>query len=79
MKHTGMTEAEARAILRRAGYDELEPWLASQRWHVSPTGWRMWGLGGCMFEIAVADAGRLRITARPAGGDRVVWYVPYRR
>ena len=72
-----MTAAEARALLRRAGYDDLEPWLASQRWQLSLRGWHLSGMQGCRFDIEVASAGRLRITARPAGGDPIVWLVPY--
>jgi hypothetical protein len=71
-----MTEAEARALLRLAGYDDLEPWLASRRWQVSLRGWHLTGMAGCRFDIEVASAGRLRITARPAGGDPTVWMVP---
>jgi hypothetical protein len=74
-----MTEAEARDLLRRAGYDQLEPWLASQRWQHSIRGWHLSGLEGCRFDIEVTSEGRLRITARPAGGDREVWFVPYQR
>ena len=73
-----MTETEARAILRRRGYDDFEPWLASQRWQVSLRGWHLTGLQGCRFDIAVTSDGRLRITARPAGGDQEVWFVPYK-
>ena len=37
-----MTEAEARAALRAfVVVDELEPWIAEQRWVAVPGGWRV--------------------------------------
>jgi len=75
-----MTEAEARALLRRAGYDGLNPWIAAQSWQDMSGGWQVVpALQGWRFRVEVAGAGQLRVTASAPGGDRTVWTVPYWR
>jgi hypothetical protein len=72
-----MTEAEARTLLIKAGYEDLDPWIATQPWQPTPTGW--WVVPaqrGWFFRVEVAGAGRLRITANTAGGAPTVWMVP---
>ena len=51
-----MTEAEARAALRAfIAVDELERWIAAQRWKAVPGGWRVRFQG---WHCCGADRGR---------------------
>lgn len=71
-----MTKAEARDLLRRAGYDGMDAWIAAQPWQVMPGGWQVPGMHGWRFRIEVAGAGRLRVMANTPGGDPAAWPVP---
>ena len=72
-----MTEAEARALLLSAGYDQLDPWIAEQPWKVMPGGWWVGAtLRAWQFRVGVASVSQLRLTAFPPDAAPAVWLVP---
>ncbi len=72
-----MTETEARSLLIGSGIDALDPWIAAHFWQPVLGGWLVVpALNGWRFQVELAPAGRLRITAFPPGGVPAVWFVP---
>ena len=74
-----MTEAEARAALRAfVTVDEIEPWIAEQRWERVAGGWRVREqLHSWRFRVEPV-AGGVRVVMSVRGGEPAVWTVPAR-
>jgi hypothetical protein len=76
-----MKEADARAALRAfvaAGADQLEAWIAAQRWEATADGWAVAGeLEDWRFRVKIAPGG-LRVSASLGEGGPAEWFVPGR-
>ena len=77
----GMTEAEARRLLRRCDDPgELEAWIMGQPWEAVPGGWRVIpDLQGWRFHLATIPDGLRIFTSAPGPGEPAVWTVTTRR
>lgn len=73
----GVTEAEARAALRRFdGIGGLEHWVAERPWQAAPGGWTVpEPFQGWRFRVELAPSG-VRVSASMGKGEPAVWTVP---